>query len=639
MSTTSQRPSWRQRQRPSWLQRTVGWVNERLGNSQDLVTGSQPLVGALPTGPHWRYSTGAVLVYLFLVELVTGLFLMAAYAPSSHTAWESVFYIEHVMLAGSAVRGIHHYATHAMVVVAVLHIASAVFDASYRRPRELAWWLTLALVGVMLVLSQTGYVLVWDQRSLVATGITTRIAGAAPGIGPVLEQLARGGSGFGNATLTRFYTLHVGVLPLVFITLGLWRLKLQQRLAFAPINSASDSSDSPAERIVPGRWFPNQAIRDAIAALITLAVVATLALVLKAPLGPPADNTVSFDAARPEWWFLPVFQMLHFDSISHLVAGHLIPAAAFLSLALLPFVPRRRGLKWVGPTVFLTLLAGAVGLGGFALYQDWFAANDHGRAFRASMEESEVDAARVRELAASGIPLDGAAVLLRHDPKTQGGRLFSQFCSSCHAYEGHDGRGRPLAELAQAPDLGPFGTRGWLRTNLLAFGEQFAPLVNVPGDSPYKEAADEILSGEEGYMLHWSRVNGPILAAADDDLKDVIEYVVYQSGRDDLRPYDMDRVERGQSVYEDGTLSNATEIEACSGCHTLTPREDDELPEIESDEGYPALTGYGGTDWVRRMIRNPASHYGDPNAMPGFETQLTPEQIDMIARWLTHDYD
>lgn len=615
------------------LERTATWLDERLGGRERVV------VGTLPGRASWRYSTGAVLIYLFGIELVTGLFLMAAYAPSAQTAWESVFHIEHRMVAGSLVRGIHHYATHAMVVLAALHLGCAIWDRAYRRPRELAWWLTLGLVVVLLVFSQTGYVLTWDQRSLVATGIATRIAGAAPGIGPQLELIARGGGGFGHATITRFYTLHVGVLPLAAIALGLLRLKVQRRLGFAALD---EPLSEPTETTQAQQWWPNQAVRDALLCAIALVVVAGLAVLHRAPLGPPADESVSFDAARPEWWFLPVFRLLHIPGISELVAGHLVPAAGLFALAVLPFLPHRGGAKWIGRAIFAGLMLAAVSLGGLALYEDYAADDAHGRDFRASLAEAQRDAVRVGELAGRGIPPGGAAALLQADPLTQGSRLFAQFCSSCHAYDGHDGRGRDLTQPASAPDLGAFGTREWTTASLVRFGEQFAPLENVAGDSPYREAAEEILSGDEGYMLHWSREYGPALERSPDDLAAIVEYIAYQSGREDLSPYDATQFERGQTIYDEGTLANGTEIEACSGCHALTAREDDlplgEVPELESDEGYPTMTGYGGTEWVRAMLRDPETHYGDPNAMPPFQTQLTETQIDMIARWLSGAY-
>ena len=601
----------------SWIRRATGWLDERLG-------WTAPTAGlSIPGGARWRYSTGAVLIYLFVVELLTGLFLMAAYAPSTRTAWESVFYIEHVMTAGSAVRGIHHYATHAMIVVAVLHLGVQVFDAAYRRPREVAWWLTLGLVGLLVVFSQSGYLLPWDQRSLVATGIATRIAGAAPGVGPYLESLARGGSGFGNATLTRFYTLHIGVLPLLFLLLGWARLKLQRLHGYAGQPDAKTRS----------HWWPDQAFRDAIAVAVTLGVVLTLALLLKAPLGPPADETVPFDAARPEWWFLPIFRLLRVDGVSELVAGHLLPGAVFATLAVLPFVPNRRGLRWIGPAAFGLIVLAGVGIGGLALYEDFAADDTHGRAFRASLADAETDAERAVVLAGSGIPPEGAAVMLQTDAKTQGSRLFAQFCSSCHPYNGGDGRGHDRTELASAPDLGLFGTRHWIRENLLHYRDQFAALANVEGE--WQEPAEAILDGD---MAYWSDENGPLLAAAEDDLAALVEYVAFQSGRDDLAPYDAAILDRGKSVIVDGELSTGEAIETCLDCHALVDRATEEVLLAEEDGYAPPLTGYGGSEWVRRMIADPAEHYGDPNAMPGFESQLSDEQIGYLAEWLTSNW-
>ena len=612
------------------VQGAIDWLDTRLG-------WTRPLTGyTIPGGPRWRFSTGSVLVYLFAVELITGLFLMLAYAPSARTAWESVFYIEPVMAAGSVVRGIHHYATHAMVVAMGLHLASCLVDVSYRAPREAAWWTTLALAGVLVLFSQTGYLLPWDQRGRVATGIATKIAAATPGVGPSLGEVARGGGELGNATITRFYALHVGVLPILFIGLGWLRLKLQRVHGYAGTNNRPAKSRQPAEphgdfeRV---HWWPDQAVRDAVAAAITLAIVIGLAVWHAAPLGPPADATIAFDAARPEWWFLPVFRLLHMEGVTELIAGHLVPAVLFFTLAALPFLPRSINPRLFGLVFFGIAAIGGALLGGASLYEDFVSEEEHGRQFRASVAESNRDADRAVALSVQGIPPDGAAAMLRRDPLLAGGRLFAMYCSSCHGYDGHDGNGHPLAGPMSAPDLARFGQREWVRTNLVAFRDQFAPLENAQGD--WAEPAAEILDGD---MAYWCDENGPLLEAAPEDLAALVEYVVSQSGRDDLGEFDAGLVDRGRQVLQGEELSTGESVSSCIDCHALTERQTGEEL-LAAEDGYaPPLTGYGGQGWIRKMLIDPVAHYGEPNAMPAFGTQLSETQIDLLAKFLTRDY-
>src|SRR5690606_19964266 len=149
----------------------------------------------------------------FFVQVVTGLVLWTAYSPSAQTAWASVYYIQHQMFLGDVVRGIHHFAAQAMMVLLALHFMQVVIDGAYRAPREVNFWLGLILMQVVLGLSLTGYLLPWDQKGYYATQVATRIVGATPIVGPSLQTLIQGGTSYGHHTLTRFFALHAGILP------------------------------------------------------------------------------------------------------------------------------------------------------------------------------------------------------------------------------------------------------------------------------------------------------------------------------------------------------------------------------------------------------------------------------------------
>ena len=605
--------------------RTARWIDERTGLVRWYLGEGRPAL-LVPGGPRWRYAAPATLAFLFALEVLTGLLLWAAYSPSTRTAWESVFYIEDVLLAGSLVRGIHHYVTHAMIVVAGLYLLQVVWERAYRAPREVTYWLGLAMLGVLVVFSQTGYLLPWDQRSRTAAQVATEIAGSTPGVGEQLLLVARGGPGFSHHTLTRFFALHAGVLPVLFLLLGWARLKLARRHGYA----VGEEAAAAAVRTRDARWWPNQAARDFTACVLVLTVVLFLAVWLRAPLGPPADAGVPYPAARPEWWFLPIYRLLH-TNIDMFLGAQLIPAVLLGVLAALPLLGRGGWVKAFGRAWVLgvgLLFLGGLGL---SLYEDHLADTDHGRDFRASLEQGEADARRTRRLARDGVPVEGAAAMLRRDPLTQGPRLFAQFCGSCHPYDGHDGTGLARAEPASAPDLGDFGTRRWNRAVLIDYADHFAALKNAKGE--WAEPAQEILEGD---MATWSEDNRDALLEDASGLDALVEYLVRQAGRTDLPPADESLLEAGRAAVVDGTLPGGGEIESCLDCHALV---DAATGEELAEENYaPTLTGYGGTEWVRRMIARPEEHYGEPNAMPAFATQLSADQIDLLARWLTGDY-
>ena len=190
------------------------WLDHRTGYRNLL---HEALDEPIPGGARWRYVFGSALSVIFMVQVFTGLLLMTSYSPSSSTAWGSVFYISHDMWGGWFIRGVHHFAAQAMVVLLVLHLLQVLVAGAYRRPRELNWWFGMALLFLTLGFSLTGYLLPWDQKGYWATKVATNIMGGAPGIGPYLQKIVVGGPDYGNQTVTRFYGLHVGFLPVLLV--------------------------------------------------------------------------------------------------------------------------------------------------------------------------------------------------------------------------------------------------------------------------------------------------------------------------------------------------------------------------------------------------------------------------------------
>lgn len=615
------------------------WFDERTGY-RGIV--HDALYESVPGGARWRYVWGSTLVFTFMVQVITGLFLWTAYAPSTQTAWESVYYIQEVMTFGWLVRGIHHYAAQAMVVLLVFHLLQVIIDGAYRAPREVNFWLGIVLMGIVLGLSLTGYLLPWDQKGYYATKVATNIMGVSPGVGTELQQVVQGGNDYGHHTLTRFFALHAGILPGLLIGFLAMHIAVFRRHGI----HVKDPNYKP-----DAMFWPDQVLKDAVACLAVLAVVLLLSIYKGAELSAPADPSTPYDAARPEWYFLFLFRFLKFEFIDKfgLAFGAIyIPGALMLFLILMPIIGITRAGHKFNVTVTLLLTAAIIGLTGLALYDDWYSEKPASQKFRKDVAAAHETAKRVKQLAKSpeGIPPTGAVTLLRNDPLTQGPKIFAQRCASCHRYDGHDGTGNPVlvnnkeAEPT-ATDLGKFGSRDWVKSVLVNYHEVFAPLKNTTKDG---ENLGEIYL--EGDMAGWSKENRETLLMPEnqEDLAALIEFLVAQSQREDLAPFDEKLVSKGRELFEDGTtLAKGEFTLSCVDCHLIVPVGTDE--ELGYTGSGPILTGYGGREWLKSFISDPSTEEfygydgeGEKNAMPAFGETLPEEELNLLVRWMIGDY-
>lgn len=467
------------------------WINHRIG-LQDLV--QHALYESIPGGARFRYVTGSVLVFCFATQAITGIFLWMAYSPSSQTAYESTYYIQHEMAGGWLVRGIHHFTAQAMVVVMALHMLQVVWDGAYRAPREVNYWLGLVLLQLVLGLGLTGYLLPWDQKGYWATNVATNLATLVPVAGKDIQQLAVGGNEYGHHTLTRFFALHAGVLPALLIIFLVLHIAIFRRHGIMA-------------KITPGRpdetFWPRQVLFDAFGCLVLLLIVLGLVVHFDpavftgnlppehrgAELGAPADPSEAYSAARPEWYYLFLFQLLkYFPGSLEIIGALVIPGIVMTILFLLPFIGRTHWGHQFARAFMVFLLVGAGVLTGMALADDYYALigprlglNDAkkmeaSREFIKAREDAEHDAHRTHELInrfvlqEDGKPSpprmiqrQGAVYLLRNDPMTRGPRLFKQHCASCHNYydpADPEGKMGPQFVITQAPQTESLGRGG-----------------------------------------------------------------------------------------------------------------------------------------------------------------------------------
>jgi ubiquinol-cytochrome c reductase cytochrome b subunit len=587
------------------------WLDSRTGCKKLL---HESLYENVPGGSRWRYVWGSTLTFAFMVQVITGVFLWMAYSPSSQTAWESVYYIQHEMWGGWLLRGIHHFTAQAMTVLLVLHLMQIVVDGAYKAPREINFFFGMVLLLLVLGLSLTGYLLPWDQKGYWATKVATNIMAITPFIGPELQKIVIGGSDYGHHTLTRFFALHAGVLPglVILFIVGHVYLFRKHGLTAAEPKRKPDCA-----------FWPDQVLKDVVACLAVLAVVIFFIVKprlfgggeLGAHLGAPADPSESFSAARPEWYFLFLFQFLKaewliklFGHNGELVGAIIIPTIVMGLLFAMPFIG-----KWKLGHRFNLGLLGVIIAGATLLTFQAVREDSNKPEYLASVKQAEFESKRVVELArAKGIPITGAVELLRHDPLIQGPKLFAKNCASCHRYDGHNGLGLAVSDPQSAPDLKGFGDRDWAAAFI----------------DPKRIASSNFFGGTkfaDGKMVRFVRKD------ATNFTPEQVRQITAALAAEAQLPALADADKRDAALIEEGRKFMTTDTARCTECHQFRKKDEDATA--------PDLTGYGSREWLIGIIANPKHErfYGKRNdRMPSFadEKILDARSIELLADWL-----
>jgi quinol-cytochrome oxidoreductase complex cytochrome b subunit len=334
--------------------RVRNWLDERFG-WKELTEPLREKTVPVHRLSHW-YFLGGITLFLFGIQVGTGILLLLYYRASANEAFESVQYIMTRVQFGWLVRSIHSWAANLMIFTAFAHMFSVVFLRAYRKPRELTWISGMLLLFLAMGFGFSGYLLPWNTLAFFATKVGTDIAGQVPVIGHSLMVFLRGGEEVTGATLTRFFGFHVAVLPLLTTLLVVIHLALVQYFGMSvPPGVEARWKASPGEARSM-KFFPTFFLRELMAWYIALGVLGALAALSPWGLGTKADPFASAPAGiKPEWYFLFMFQTLKlippkvwfFDGE---VLGILVFGAAGLVWFLLPFfdqLGRGRGRRMI----------------------------------------------------------------------------------------------------------------------------------------------------------------------------------------------------------------------------------------------------------------------------------------------------
>jgi ubiquinol-cytochrome c reductase cytochrome b subunit len=556
------------------VNKVLVFIRERTG----IHISTRPAGGSMG-GASFAYVFGTVLVFLLGLEALTGFALAAFYSPSSTDAWGSVAYIEDQATWGWLVRGLHHHGAGALVVITGLHLVQTALAGAYKRPRELVWWLGVALLLLVLAWAVTGYVLPWDQAGYWANRVEVGIAAGTPLLGDLIKQLALGGNDYGNLTLTRFYMLHIALMPALVTGLVIVHVMLARRHGFTPMGS----------RAATPRW-PEQGLPDVAAMAISFAVL--LAYVVGqggTGLSAPADPSQAYDA-RPLWYFRWLFELRELAGRGEQVAAMVAPALVAGFLIALPLADKRRertlSLRWPWLGALAGIIALISGLTVMSFVRD---SGDTDLAKRRL--EAEKRAGRAREIAHEyGVPPAGAGEIWSMTPMWRGRVLFAKMCAGCH-----DASSDPKVRIGPIIEPG-HGNRDWLRA-----------FLKTPSDPRF-----------------WGKTK---LGKTDSAMKSITSFDLEPGQSEDL--VELMFAQSGASDVDPTRLARAKEaFEKCTDCHSL-------------EEGVagsgPNLYGLHGRAFYVSFIGSPKLpvHMGaDKSEMPRFDADLTVGDRDALAEYL-----
>jgi quinol-cytochrome oxidoreductase complex cytochrome b subunit len=338
--------------------RVIAWLDERyqLAELKDFAERK-----TVPMRHTIWYYFGGITLFLFLIQVTTGILLLLYYRPTEAQAYESVQYIVAEVPFGWLVRSVHSWAANLLIGAAAIHMFSVFFLKAYRKPRELTWLSGMVLLGIFMGFGFTGYLLPWNQLAFSATKVGTEMVSVIPVVGDTLMRMIRGGEHVTGATLTRMFGFHVALLPAITTLLLALHLIFVQRQGMSGPLRGEEPKQMP--------FFPNFVLRDLMVWMVVLCILGALSLYFPWDLGVKADPVAPAPGGiEPEWYFLFVFQALRiFPSTVLGLDGRLVLFGLLgilaLSWTLVPWLDRRaadgkpsRLINWAGVVLLAAVI-------------------------------------------------------------------------------------------------------------------------------------------------------------------------------------------------------------------------------------------------------------------------------------------
>ncbi len=330
-----------------WLESARSYLDSRLKFSALIEFGRRKKV---PQHKHsfWYYF-GGLCLFLFIIQALTGLLLLLYYVPSVDAAHESIRFIMSQVNFGWLIRSVHSWTANILIGAIFVHMFSSFFLKAYRKPRELTWVSGFLLLLVFLAFGFSGYLLPWNELSFFATRVGTDIAGTVPFVGKALKTFILGGPEVSGATLTRFFWLHVAVLPALALAIISLHVLLVQILGMSKLIGIGETKEIS--------FYPHFILKDAQVWLLVLAAIGILCVFFPGEIGEKADPfALTPIGIKPEWYFTFMFTTLKLVP-AHLfsVEGEVLAIVAFILggflWMLVPFIDRRASREQKSPVI------------------------------------------------------------------------------------------------------------------------------------------------------------------------------------------------------------------------------------------------------------------------------------------------
>ncbi len=441
------------------------WVNDRIPIATILQLG---LDEEIPGGASFFFTLGSATLFIFILQIVTGIWQLFYYVPTVDHAYDSLTFLRLFVPYGWLIHGLHYWGASAMIVLIGLHMLRVFIWGAYKKPREMTWLIGIVLLLLVIGMSFTGAALPWDERGYWAAEVGTSIAGTVPFIGNALKYLLIGGKTMGQLTISRFFILHAAILP--GITMIIIAVHM---IAFRKFGSVGPWSRE--KRNIKGDFWPDQVVRDVAIVSLLFLILITLSAFAPPPFTGPADPLDTTFTPKPEWNFLFLYQALKFFPGSLEIIGTVgIPTIVILLFVSLPFFDRnperspfKRPAMMLGGSVFVALL---------------LTLTVSGYSSKGNIVQAETKTAPQKKIGLSPTALMGKA-------------LFDKYgCVACHTMSGSGGK--------IGPDLTDESRKGrskdWIIVQMTDSKKHFPKSVMPPftmfNSAQLNELADYLLS-------------------------------------------------------------------------------------------------------------------------------------------------